>query len=109
MEYSVADRELMFRNLAGNQMARHVAERALQIEDEEEAKRKETPDLYPWMGFEWHAIPAQPAHILLSSAYNPYYTQTFSPFFSFAICSFKLPPGLLFLHSPEKDWHSLKV
>jgi len=63
MEYSVADRELMFRNLAGNPTARHVAERALQIEDEEEAKRKENPDLYPWMGFEWHAIPAQPAQL----------------------------------------------
>ena len=63
MEYSVAERELMFRNLAGNPVARHVAERALQIEDEEEAKRKENPDLYPWMGFEWHAIPAQPAQL----------------------------------------------
>lgn len=61
MEYNIADRELMFRNLAGNPVARHVAERALQIEDEEEAKRREKPDLYPWMGFEWHAIPAQPA------------------------------------------------
>ena len=63
MTYSVADRELMFRNLAGNPTARHVAERALQIEDEEEAKRKENPELYPWMGFEWHAIPAQPAQL----------------------------------------------
>ena len=61
MEHSVAERELMFRNLAGNPTARHVAERALQIEDEEEAKRRENPELYPWMGFEWHAIPAQPA------------------------------------------------
>jgi len=61
MEYSVADREMMFRNLAGNPVARHVAERALAIEDEEEAKRVENPELYPWMGFEWHAIPAQPA------------------------------------------------
>ena len=63
MTYSVADRELMFRSLAGNPTARHVAERALQIEDEEEAKRRENPDLYPWMGFEWHAIPAQPAQL----------------------------------------------
>jgi len=63
MEYSVAQREMLFRNLAGNPTARHVAERALQIEDEEEAKRKENPDLYPWMGFEWHAIPAQPAQL----------------------------------------------
>jgi len=63
MEHSVAEREMMFRNLAGNPTARHVAERALQIEDEEEAKRREKPDLYPWMGFEWHAIPAQPAQL----------------------------------------------
>jgi len=58
---SVVDTEIMFRTLAGNPIARHVAARALQIEDEEEAKRIEKPDLYPWMGFEWHAIPAQPA------------------------------------------------
>lgn len=63
MEYSVAEREMLFRNLAGNPTARHVAERALQIEDEEEAKRRENPELYPWMGFEWHAIPAQPAQL----------------------------------------------
>jgi len=63
MTYSVAERELMFRNLASNPVARHVAERALQIEDEEEAKRRENPSLYPWSGFEWHAIPAQPAQL----------------------------------------------
>ena len=63
MEYSVADREMMFRNLAGNPVARHVAERALAIEDEEEAKRVEKPELYPWMGFEWHSIPAQPGQL----------------------------------------------
>ena len=63
MEYSIAEREMMFRNLAGNPVARHVAERALAIEDEEEAKRRENPELYPWMGFEWHAIPAQPAQL----------------------------------------------
>ena len=63
MEYSIAEREMMFRNLAGNPVARHVAERALAIEDEEEAKRRENPELYEWMGFEWHAIPAQPAQL----------------------------------------------
>jgi len=60
---NVVEREVMFRTLAGNPVARHVAERALQIEDEEEAKRLEKPELYPWMGFEWHAIPAQPAQL----------------------------------------------
>jgi len=63
MEYSVAEREMMFRNLAGNPVARHVAKRALQIEDEEEAKRVANPELYDWMGFEWHAIPAQTAQL----------------------------------------------
>ena len=63
MPYSVAERELMFRNLAGNPVAKHVAERALQIEDEEEAKRREDPELFPWMGFEWYAIPAQPLQL----------------------------------------------
>ena len=59
MMYSVAERELMFRNLAGNPTAKRIAERALQIEDEEEAKRRENPSLYPWSGFEWTDIPAQ--------------------------------------------------
>jgi len=61
MTYSVAERELMFRNLAGNPVARRVAERALRIEDEEEAKRREKPEMYPWSGFEWSDIPAQTA------------------------------------------------
>jgi len=59
MTYSVADQELMFRNLAGNPTAKRIAERALQIEDEEEAKRRQDPNLYPWSGFEWTDIPAQ--------------------------------------------------
>jgi len=60
---SVIEKEMLFRMLAGNPVARHVAERALQVEDEEEARRREDPELYPWMGFEWHAIPAQPAQL----------------------------------------------
>ena len=59
MTYSVAARELMFRNLAGNPTAKRVAERALQIEDEQEARRKADATLYPWAGFEWTDIPAQ--------------------------------------------------
>jgi len=55
----VTEREIMFRTLAGNPTAKRIAERALQIEDEEEAKRRENPSLYPWSGFEWDAIPAQ--------------------------------------------------
>jgi len=55
----VIEREIMFRTLAGNPTAKRIAERALQIEDEEEAKRGENPSLYPWSGFEWDAIPAQ--------------------------------------------------
>jgi len=59
----VAEQELLFRNLAGNPTARRIAERALQIEDEEEAKRRGNPSMYPWSGFEWDAIPAQ-THVL---------------------------------------------
>ena len=44
-------------------MLHNVVERALAIEDEEEAKRVENPELYPWMGFEWHSIPAQPGQL----------------------------------------------
>jgi Holliday junction DNA helicase RuvB len=62
----VIERETMFRNLAGNPTARRIAERALELEDEAEAeiekKRAEAPPgqtVYPWLGFEWHQIPAQ--------------------------------------------------
>jgi len=58
-QYSIAEREILFRTLAGNPTAKKIAERALAIEDEEVAKRKENPSLYPWSGFEWDAIPAQ--------------------------------------------------
>lgn len=61
MDYTVAEREQMFRVLAGNPTARKIAQRALEIEDEEEAKRREKPDMYPWSGFEWTDIPAQTA------------------------------------------------
>ena len=54
-EYSIADRELMFRNLAGNPTAKRIAERFLELEDEATGH----PGTYPWMGGEWHQIPAQ--------------------------------------------------
>ena len=56
---NVIEREQIFRMLAGNPTARRVAERALELEDQEEAKRREKPDMYPWSGFEWTDIPAQ--------------------------------------------------
>ena len=62
---SVIEREMMFRNLAGNPTARRIAEKALELEDEAEAlKEKERAEakpgqmVYPWLGFEWFAIPA---------------------------------------------------
>ncbi len=62
---SVAERELMFRNLAGNPTARRIAEKALDLEDEAEARlEKERAEakpglqVYPWLGFEWFAVPA---------------------------------------------------
>ena len=58
---SVVEREIMFRTLAGNSTAKRVAKRALEIEDEEEAKRRGNPEMYPWSGFEWSDIPAQTA------------------------------------------------
>ena len=61
MTYSVAERELMFRNLAGNPVARRIANRALEIEDEEAAKEASGERTYPWPGFEWPEIPAQTA------------------------------------------------
>ncbi|KKM97584.1 hypothetical protein LCGC14_1166720, partial [marine sediment metagenome] len=57
--YSVADREMMFRNLAGNPVAKKVATRALALEDEETAKETSGERTYPWPGFEWTDIPAQ--------------------------------------------------
>ena len=55
---SEMENETMFRTLASNPTARKIAERALQLEDEEEARRREDPALYPWSGFEWTDIPA---------------------------------------------------
>lgn len=54
---SIAEKEQLYRQLAGNPQARRIAESALAIEDEEERKERE----YPWYGLEWHQIPAQPA------------------------------------------------
>ena len=53
----VIEREIMFRTLAGNPTARRIAERALELEVEEEAMERQ----FPWMGFEWFDIPAQTA------------------------------------------------
>jgi hypothetical protein len=62
---SLVERETMFRNLASNPTARRIAERLLALEDEAEAslvkKRAEAQAgqmVYPWMGAEWHEIPA---------------------------------------------------
>lgn len=52
---NVVERELMFRNLAGNPTAKRIAQRFLDLEDEAIAH----PGAYPWMGGEWHEIPAQ--------------------------------------------------
>ncbi len=63
----VVQRELLFRTLAGNQAARGMAEKALELEDAAEAKRAEKAETfpeelqYPWMGFEWFEIAAPPA------------------------------------------------
>jgi Holliday junction DNA helicase RuvB len=63
---SIVERELMFRNLAGNPTASRIAQRAIELEDEglkeEEARRSAAgpgQTTYPWMGFEWHQVPAQ--------------------------------------------------
>jgi Holliday junction DNA helicase RuvB len=56
---SVVEREKMFRNLAGNPTGRRIAERLLQLEDEAMEKERTGELKYPWMGAEWHEIPAQ--------------------------------------------------
>lgn len=63
MTKTVFEKEMMFRNLAGNPTAKKVAERALQIEDEETAKEKSGERNYPWPGFEWFDV-ASPAQTL---------------------------------------------
>ncbi len=67
---SVIERETMFRNLAGNPTARRIAEKALELENEAEAKlvkqraeAKPGQTVYDWLGFEWFDIPA-PAQTL---------------------------------------------
>lgn len=54
----VLEREAMFRMLAGNPTARHLAERFLQLEDENVAKDKTTNAQYPWLGAEWFHVQA---------------------------------------------------
>jgi Holliday junction DNA helicase RuvB len=56
---NINEKEKMFRYLAGNPIARAVAEKALQLEDEAIEKEKNGELKYPWSGFEWHNIPAQ--------------------------------------------------
>jgi Holliday junction DNA helicase RuvB len=56
MEYPVYAKEMMFRNLAGNPIARKVAERALHLEDQETAREESGERTYPWPGFEWSDV-----------------------------------------------------
>jgi Holliday junction DNA helicase RuvB len=63
---TIAEREAMFRNLAGNPTAKHIAERALELEDTAEAETAQKraaavpgEQVWDWLGFEWHQIPAQ--------------------------------------------------
>ena len=51
----VAQREMLFRQLAGNPVAKRIAKRAIELEDEAESKPRE----YAWLGFEWFDVPAQ--------------------------------------------------
>lgn len=57
---NVIEQEMIFRMVAGNPTAKRIAQRFLELEDEEEAKRVNDPSLYRWLGAEWHDIPAQP-------------------------------------------------
>ncbi len=64
----VIEREIMFRNLAGNPTAKKIAKKLLEIEETETIKRTGKPPAgqdkwYPWMGAEWFEIPA-PAQTL---------------------------------------------
>ena len=56
---TIVEREQMFRMLAGNQTARRIAERALELEEQEEEKRRQDTSLYHWLGAEWTDFPAQ--------------------------------------------------
>lgn len=56
MASDVAQREMLFRQLAGNPVAKRIAQKALELEVEAECQPRE----YPWLGFEWYSIPAQP-------------------------------------------------
>lgn len=59
-EQTDAEREAVLRILAGNPVAKRILERGLQLEDEAIARENTNPPQYPWPGFEWHQVPAQP-------------------------------------------------
>ncbi len=58
---NIGEKEMTFRMLAGNLGARRIAERFLQLEDEEEARKVRGESQYPWLGAEWFDVPAQAA------------------------------------------------
>jgi len=56
---SIIEKERMFQYLSRNPAALKTAEKALQLEGEAKDKEKTGELKYPWMGFEWHEVPAQ--------------------------------------------------
>lgn len=47
---SVVEKEIIFRHLAGNPTARRIAERMLELEDQETEKERSGESKYPWPG-----------------------------------------------------------
>lgn len=52
------EKETLFRTMAGNPVARNIAERALKLEDQNIEEERQGKRQYPWAGFEWFHVQA---------------------------------------------------
>ncbi len=55
---NIIEKETLFRTLAGNPVARNIAERALKLEDQSIEEERQGKRPYPWSGFEWFHVQA---------------------------------------------------
>jgi hypothetical protein len=55
---NIIEKETLFRLLTGNPVARDIAERALELEDQATEEERQGKRQYPWPGFEWFHIQA---------------------------------------------------
>ncbi len=55
---NIIEKETLLRTLAANPVARNIAERALELEDQATEEERQGKRQYPWAGFEWFHVQA---------------------------------------------------